>query len=311
MHVAPRRPDGRGPGELRARDLRLGEVPTAAGSAWFTQGNSHVAVTVLGPVASKVSEEKLASATVSVTSHFLDGIPNGGGGASKARADALRTELARREVDLSMLVEDVCQSVVVLEQYPRCTIHLSVRVLCDDGCVEAVAVNAVMSALLDAGVSCRYTAVAMGVKAIGQRREDSNSPLDDKRGRGASQSTVGTTTTTTTTTVLIDPCRDEEEEDDGGDDDIGTVAALSSSAVFSAPGAAGRASPAEAARGATWGRGLFVYSFAEGSSVGTTFPCIIKQRVSCRDIGVYQVMERVAASAAENLHGFFVKAFCS
>jgi len=58
-------------------------------------------------------------------------------------------------VAFKSIVHDVMDSVVCVEQYPRCTLVVALRCLRDDGGVLSALINAGVAALMDAGVEMR------------------------------------------------------------------------------------------------------------------------------------------------------------
>ena len=136
---------------LRPVSLRLGTQSQADGSAEMRQGLSHVLASVFGPVAEpRVKEELIDRARVVVT---VESATGGRGG--------------DRERMIEMLVQTTLESSIVAHLHPRTLIRIAVHLLHDDGAIAALAVNAAVMALVDAGVPMRTvpTAAACAILA--------------------------------------------------------------------------------------------------------------------------------------------------
>ncbi len=147
-----------------------GDVSAGDGSAWLATGDTVVFASVLGPTTARAAAEAetITGASVQVTVSHAEGVPFGGSGGAKAAADARRLEMQRSEAELSGWLSAIFRYVVLVDAFPRCTVAITIRVLSNDGSVEAACVNAAMAALIDAGVPCRTT-VAAGTVALHRR----------------------------------------------------------------------------------------------------------------------------------------------
>jgi ribonuclease PH len=67
----------------------------------------------------------------------------------------------RVDKDTKSLIQRVLENAVRLEAFPRMLIEVRVRVLRDDGCCIATALNACTLALLDAALPMNFTPVRM------------------------------------------------------------------------------------------------------------------------------------------------------
>ncbi|EKG06647.1 ribosomal RNA processing protein 41B, putative,3' exoribonuclease, putative [Trypanosoma cruzi] len=210
MSRASLRRDGRGHREMRGKELRTSELTQFDGSAWYSQGLTTVVAAVNGPVAARQEDYRKCGVQVYVNRAVR--IPRAGG-TDRLCVEEQRVEQRRMDAEVEMFLTASIQAVVRLDQFPRCVLEVHVTILADDGALLSVATNALMCALLDAGVPCRTTVAAVSVVAFAP---EDGSPV-----------TAPTTTTTTTAApeassllssslplaLLLDPTRVEE----GGD----------------------------------------------------------------------------------------------
>mmetsp|Transcript_29821 Transcript_29821/g.42542 ORF Transcript_29821/g.42542 Transcript_29821/m.42542 type:complete len:279 (+) Transcript_29821:41-877(+) len=130
-------------------------VSEAEGSACYSQGKSKVIVTVQGPSQPKYSRhEEFDTATIDIDVSF-----------STILATATSQRLDTRDMDpsttcskkLSAFLRKSLLGCLCLRNYPRMLICLRVVVVCDQGSLYSVALNACVFALLDAGLLMTYT----------------------------------------------------------------------------------------------------------------------------------------------------------
>ena len=151
------RRDGRTGNVIRPIEVRWGELSQADGSTWFTQGNTAVLATVVGPTAARAHQEDYKKCVVEALINRAQPSAPSCGGASRAVADQCRIKLLQADTELQAELSKVLASVVMAERYPRCTITISLNILKDDGSLFAACANAAMCALLNSGIYCRAT----------------------------------------------------------------------------------------------------------------------------------------------------------
>ena len=80
-----------------------------------------------------------------------------------------RPNLSRREIEIYKVIREAVQPAILMENYPRTAIEIYVEILQSDGGSRCAAINAVSTALADAGINMRdlIAACAAG-KANGQ-----------------------------------------------------------------------------------------------------------------------------------------------
>lgn len=149
----------------------MSEMAEFDGSSWYAQGQTAVLVTLHGPTLAK--NEEYDTCLVRVRVQHAHGLTPSAGGAERAVYEEMKLEMLTRTdaLELESLLESTIDAVVMRDRFPRCVLVVDVVVVQDDGSLAAVALNAVMCALLDAGVPCRTTMAAVCVAAV-TRAED-------------------------------------------------------------------------------------------------------------------------------------------
>ncbi|AIN95204.1 ribosomal RNA processing protein, putative [Leishmania panamensis] len=160
------RRDGRTALELRGKEMKLSDMTTFDGSSWYAQGQTAVMVSLHGPTVAKNDEYDTCAVNVRV--QHARALAPAAGGAEKALYEERKLGLLTRTDALALesLLESVLGAVFLRERFPRCVLVVDVVVVQDDGSLPAVALNALMCALLDAGLPCRTTAAAVCVAVV-------------------------------------------------------------------------------------------------------------------------------------------------
>jgi ribonuclease PH len=186
------RKDGRAATQLRPKELRTSTLTQFDGSSWFSQGATTVVAAVNGPMAAKADQEDFRRCVFEVSVARVSSPPTAGG-ASRALVQVDRLEREENDSELEQYILQCLRLLVLADELPRCVVQVTVNIIKDDGSIFAAAVNAVMCALLDAGIPCRTTVAAVSLLAI--------SPPPGAKNIG----------------VLLDPTHDEEEMMGGSD----------------------------------------------------------------------------------------------
>ncbi|KAF9976120.1 Exosome component 5 [Actinomortierella ambigua] len=106
----------------------------ADGSAQFDFGGTSVLCSVVGPAEVKIRDEKLDKATVEVVARPLVGVPG------------------VKDKTIEQNIRETLEPLVLSGLHPRTLLQIVVQTMKDDGCVQSTAFNAVVLALIDAGV---------------------------------------------------------------------------------------------------------------------------------------------------------------
>ncbi|OQR97799.1 exosome component Rrp46 [Achlya hypogyna] len=167
-----RREDGRLVQEIRPLACEQGLLNRADGSSRFNHGTTSVLASVSGPAAAKLRrQEKMHCATLEVV--FKP---------EKGAASA-------RDKEYEMILRQTFEPIILLENFPRAVISVTVQVVEDDGALLAVAINAVNLALLDAGVPMRGIVGAITCTIL----EDGQLCLDPSLSEGEAAAATVTT----------------------------------------------------------------------------------------------------------------------
>ncbi|KAJ3276371.1 Exosome component 5 [Terramyces sp. JEL0728] len=133
------RPDQRTNTSVRTMGSGLGYLSRSDGSAKFQFGKSSVLCAVNGPMPVKQRDELMDKAFISVS--FT---PLAGKGTTLDRL-------------YERILEKIATSVIIDALHPRTMIKINFQVLADDGSILTTGINAMMLALLDAGVPLNST----------------------------------------------------------------------------------------------------------------------------------------------------------
>ena len=94
-------------------------------------------------------------------------------------AGKLNQELSMRESDLSRRLTAALLPVVILEQYPKCTVVVTITVLQDDGSCLSAAITAASMALVDAQIELRDVVTSCTVAVVEKAAVNNNDDDDD------------------------------------------------------------------------------------------------------------------------------------
>ncbi|CCD14915.1 unnamed protein product [Trypanosoma congolense IL3000] len=169
------RRDGRGPCEMRGKELRASDLSQFDGSVWYSQGLTAVCVAINGPTAAR--QENYRRCTLNVRVSRMSRIPPAGG-TDRLAVMEKRERQQRADGEMEQFLAGLAEAVVQLDRFPRCVLEVNVMVLMDDGALLAVAANAMMCALLDAGVPCHSTVAAVSLLlCVPAKTEDEETPV--------------------------------------------------------------------------------------------------------------------------------------
>lgn len=146
----------------------LGILPHTDGSAIFELGNTKVLATVHGPREAKSSRTLHDRASIRVIFHAATFSSVSGERRRQLRQD-------KRLGEMTNALEETLKDVVMISTFPRSEIDIFVEILNSDGGVLAASFNAVMLALINAGIPMIDYVVAVGAGNIqGQALLDLN-----------------------------------------------------------------------------------------------------------------------------------------
>ncbi len=149
-----RRHDGRLPDQLRPIKMEVGILKNADGSAYVEFGKTRVVAAVYGP--REPQPRHIASpyrAVLRCRYHM----------APFSTDDRKSPAPSRREVELSKVIREALEPVVMTELYPRTSIDIFIEVISADGGTRTTSVTAASLALADAGIPMRDLVAAVAV----------------------------------------------------------------------------------------------------------------------------------------------------
>ena len=164
------RVDGRKPDELRPIKIELGVLKNADGSAIFQMGNTKVIAAVYGPKEMHPRHMALPDRTVLRVRYHMTPF---------STDERKNPAPSRREIELSKVIREALEGVILTELFPRASIDIFMEVLQADAGTRLVSLMAASMALADAGIPMRdlVAGVAVG-KADGVLVLDLNEPED-------------------------------------------------------------------------------------------------------------------------------------
>ncbi len=156
-----KRLDGRGPMDLREISMKVGVLKQAAGSAMVQMGKNKVIAGVYGP--REVFPKFLTKPDRAIIQCRYVMAPFSG------LEDHGRSGPNRRSQEISKVIKHVFENAVLVHQFPKTAINISMEVLQSDGGTRVASLNAAALAMVDAGLPVKdiITAVSVG-KAGGQ-----------------------------------------------------------------------------------------------------------------------------------------------
>eukprot|EP01126_Amoeba_proteus_P024179 TRINITY_DN2435_c0_g1_i19.p1 TRINITY_DN2435_c0_g1~~TRINITY_DN2435_c0_g1_i19.p1 ORF type:complete len:281 (+),score=43.33 TRINITY_DN2435_c0_g1_i19:518-1360(+) len=144
--------DGRRHNEIRKIRAKMGLFQRADGSAYYEQGNTKVLVAVYGPREVTHSSKSRHDRAVINCEYNMACFSTG--------EHKKRTKGSRRQAELSLVIQQVFEAVVLTELAPRSQIDIYLQVLQADGGTRCACINAACLAVIDAGIPMRDFVVA-------------------------------------------------------------------------------------------------------------------------------------------------------
>ncbi len=154
-----KRIDGRAPDQHRPVRLEVGVLPNADGSALVAYGDTVAVAAVYGP--REVHPRHLAlpdRAILRVRYHMTP---------FSTHDERKRPEPTRREIEISKILREALEPVILLEQFPRTSIDVFIEIIQADGSTRVASITAASLALADAGIPMRDLVVGVSIGKIG------------------------------------------------------------------------------------------------------------------------------------------------
>ena len=165
--------DGRRLDQLRPLKLEVGLLDKADGSAYIEQGKNKILVAVYGPREAHPKHIAMPERAVIRCRYHM----------APFSVDERKSPApSRREMELSKVIRESLEPVVLTDLYPRTTIDVFIEVLQSDGGSRCAGITAASLALADAGIPMRELVAACAVGKIQGKMALDLSDAEDKYG---------------------------------------------------------------------------------------------------------------------------------
>ena len=165
--------DGRRLDQLRPIKLEVGLLDKADGSAYIEQGKNKILVAVYGPREAHPKHIAMPERAVIRCRYHM----------APFSVDERKSPApSRREMELSKVIRESLEPVVLTDLYPRTTIDVFIEVLQSDGGSRCAAISAASLALADAGIPMKEMVAACAVGKIEGKLALDLSDAEDKYG---------------------------------------------------------------------------------------------------------------------------------
>src|SRR6266702_4074904 len=167
------RADGRKLDQLRPIKLEVGILDKADGSAYIEQGKNKILVAVYGPREAHPKHIAMPERAVIRCRYHM---------APFSVDERKNPAPSRREMELSKVIRESLEPVVLTDLYPRTTIDVFIEVLQSDGGSRCAGITAASLALADAGIPMKEMVAACAVGKIEGKLALDLSDAEDKYG---------------------------------------------------------------------------------------------------------------------------------
>ncbi|MGC8974580.1 MAG: exosome complex exonuclease Rrp41 [Thermoprotei archaeon] len=151
------RHDGRRLDELRPTRMEVGILSNASGSAYVEFGKTRVIAAVYGPREPPQRYMVLPHRAVLRCRYHM---------APFSTDERKNPAPSRREIEISKVIREALEPVVMSEAFPRTSIDIFIEVISADGGTRTAALNAASLALADAGIPMRDLVAAVAVGKV-------------------------------------------------------------------------------------------------------------------------------------------------
>ncbi|MEM4486026.1 MAG: exosome complex exonuclease Rrp41 [Zestosphaera sp.] len=151
------RHDGRRPDELRPAKMEVGVLSNASGSAYVEFGKTRAIAAVYGPREPPQRYMVLPHRAVLRCRYHM---------ASFSTDERKNPAPSRREIELSKVIREALEPVVMSELFPRTSIDIFIEIISADGGTRTAALNAASLALADAGIPMKDLVAAVAVGKV-------------------------------------------------------------------------------------------------------------------------------------------------
>jgi exosome complex component RRP41 len=153
-----KRLDGRGPEDIRKIKIEAGVLHRADGSCYLEWGGNKVLVAVYGPREAVPRHMQNPLRAIVQARYNM---------AAFSVEDRKRPGPDRRSVEISKVISEALEKVILTEQFPRATVNVEIEVLDAEAGTRCAGLTAAGVALIDAGIPMRDIPVACAAGKIG------------------------------------------------------------------------------------------------------------------------------------------------
>jgi exosome complex component RRP41 len=153
-----KRLDGRGPEDIRKIKIEAGTLHRADGSCYLEWGGNKVLVAVYGPREAVPRHMQNPLRAIVQARYNM---------AAFSVEDRKRPGPDRRSVEISKVISEALEKVILTEQFPRATVNVEIEVLDAEAGTRCAGLTAAGVALIDAGIPMRDIPVACAAGKIG------------------------------------------------------------------------------------------------------------------------------------------------
>jgi len=151
------RHDGRKPDELRPIRMQVGVLANATGSAIVEYGKTKVLAAVYGPREPFQKYMVLPDRAILRVRYHM---------APFSTSERKSPAPSRREIELSKVIREALEDIVLLSEYPRTVIDVFIEILQADGGTRVAGVTAASLALADAGIPMKGLVAGVAVGKV-------------------------------------------------------------------------------------------------------------------------------------------------
>jgi exosome complex component RRP41 len=174
--VDGKRLDGRGLDELRPLKIQAGVLNKADGSAYIEWGNNKILAAVYGPRECIPHHEASPYRAVIHCRYSMAPF--------SSSEEHGRSGPSRRSMEISKVIKEVFENVVITEQFPKTAIDLFIEVLQADGGTRCAGITAAALALANAGIPMKDLPCAIAAGKIDGQIAIDFGKLEDNFGEG-------------------------------------------------------------------------------------------------------------------------------
>ncbi|MFH0817135.1 MAG: exosome complex exonuclease Rrp41 [Candidatus Micrarchaeota archaeon] len=174
LFVDGKRLDGRAVDELRPIKIKASVLHRANGSCYLEWGENKIMAAVFGP-RECIPRHKIDPYSAVINCRYRMS-------PFASLEEHSRAGPSRRSTELSKVIREVFENVVIGSKYPKTAIDISVEVLQADGGTRCAAITAASIALADAGIPMRDLVCAVAVGKIDGKLAIDFSKIEDNHG---------------------------------------------------------------------------------------------------------------------------------